>query len=96
MQAGRQAAACTAWTVFSLVSSTHSADTVKTLPVNIKLANTQTHCHTHTVLICMSTHRDTAAECFIKSACHLDFGLGKIRQTVDPSSCCEEYRETVI
>lgn len=37
---------------------------------------------THTILICVSTHRDTAAECFTVSACHLDFGLDKIRQTV--------------
>lgn len=95
VQAGRQAAACTAWTVFSLVSSNHSADTVKTPPVNIMLANAQMHCHIHAAC----THSCTStAESFTMSVCHLDFGLGKSDKLwlFDPSSVCEGYRETVI
>lgn len=70
MQAG------TPWAVFSLVCSTHPADTVKRLPVNIKLANTQMHYHTHCMYTHMHehTHRDTAAKYFTMSACHFDFG----------------------
>lgn len=97
VHADRQVAACTVWTVFSFVSASHSADTVKMLLGSIKLAN---RCiTTHTVLLtCVSTRRDTAAERFAAGACHWAH-LDKITQTCScliQAVLCTKYREAEI
>lgn len=98
VHADRQVAACTVWTVFSFVSSTHSADTVKTLPVSVKLANKQTHYHTHYTHTCEHTQRHC---CWMFHSERLSFGL-RFRQNQTNCCCliqavlCKKYRETVI
>lgn len=80
---GRQAAACTVGAVFSLARSTYSADTVKALPVNIKLAIAQTRYHTQRT----RTHKGTTAECFTMIACHLDYS-GWFGGGNETNCCC--------